>query len=100
MYGANLSYKLLCKYLDEVVAAGLVRFADGDFYVLTVKGREFLHKHKEYSKHCEMLEEHLNHINDVKSILERMCSNEVKIENCDEPCIVAKGGLKKNYDTA
>jgi predicted transcriptional regulator len=99
MYRANLSYKLLCKYLDEVVAAGLVRFVDGDCYVLTVKGREFLSRHEEYSKHCEMLEEHLNHINNVKSILERMCSNEVKVENCDEPCIAVKGGLK-NHDTA
>jgi predicted transcriptional regulator len=80
MYQANLSYKLLCKYLNEVIAAGLVRFVDENSYELTVKGREFLNRHKEYSKHYKMLEKHLNHINNVKSILERMCSNEVEVK--------------------
>jgi len=97
MYQANLSYKLLCKYLNEVVSAGLVRFVDGDCYVLTVKGREFLNKHEEYSKHCEMVEEHLNHINSVKSVLERMCSNEVGVENRDKSYRDVKGDLR-NHD--
>jgi predicted transcriptional regulator len=100
MYQANLSYKLLCKYLDEVVAAGLVRFVDGDCYVLTIKGREFLNRHQEYSKHCEMVEEHLNHINNVKSILERMCSNEVGVKNRDRSYTYDKGDLKRNHEAA
>jgi len=74
MYQANLSFKLLCKYLDEVMTAGLVRCENGDCYVLTVKGEEFLSRYQEYSRHCESLEEHLNHVNGEKDVLEKMCS--------------------------
>ena len=74
MYQANLSYKLLCKYLDEVMTAGLVSCEDGDCYVLTVKGKEFLSRYQEYSRHCESLEEHLNHVNGERDVLERLCS--------------------------
>ncbi|MFB0567423.1 MAG: winged helix-turn-helix domain-containing protein, partial [Candidatus Bathyarchaeia archaeon] len=45
MYQANLSYKLLCKYLDEVMTAGLVNCENGDSYVLAPKGKEFLSKY-------------------------------------------------------
>jgi len=75
MYQANLSYRLLCRYLDEVLDAGLVEPEDGDCYVLTGKGREFLSKHGEYSKRCRSLEEHLNHVNNEKTALEKMCFN-------------------------
>ncbi len=50
MYQANLSYKLLRKYLDKVITAGLVKTENGDSYVLTGKGEEFLNRHEEYSK--------------------------------------------------
>jgi len=75
MYQANLSYRLLCRYLREVLDAGLVNFDDGERYVLTVKGKEFLNKHEEYSKRCRSLEEQFNHVNSEKTALERMCSN-------------------------
>jgi predicted transcriptional regulator len=74
MYQANLSYKLLCKYLDEVLTAGLVSCEDGDSYVLTVKGKEFLNKYQEYSRHCDSLEEHLNNVNGERDVLEKLCS--------------------------
>jgi len=74
MYQANLSYKLLCKYLDEVLTAGLVSCEDGDSYVLTVKGKEFLNRYQEYSRHCESLEEHLNNVNGERDVLEKLCS--------------------------
>ena len=73
MYQANLSYRLLCRYLDEVVGAGLVKPEDDDCYVLTAKGKEFLSKHEEYSERCRSLEEHLNHVSSEKTILEEMC---------------------------
>jgi len=78
MYQANLSYRLLCRYLDEVLDAGLVEPEDGDRYVLTTKGKKFLSKHEEYSKRCRSLEEHLNHVNNEKTVLEKMCFNEGK----------------------
>jgi predicted transcriptional regulator len=75
MYQANLSYKLLCRYLNEVTQAGLVDFENKECYVLTEKGKEFLYRHEEYSKRCKSLEEHLNHVNGEKAVLEKMCLN-------------------------
>ena len=75
MYQANLSYRLLCRYLSEVVDAGLVKPEDDDCYVLTAKGKEFLSRHEEYAKRCQSLEQHLNSVNDEKGVLIRMCSS-------------------------
>ena len=83
MYQANLSYKLLCKYLTEVITAGLVNCEDGDCYVLTAKGKEFLKKHEEYSNNCKSLEKHLNHIDNERDILEKMCSTGTSHNNND-----------------
>jgi len=74
MYQANLSYKLLCRYLSEVLDAGLVSFQNGNFYEPTAKGKEFLKKYKEYSKRRTRLKEQFNRINKVKTELEKMCS--------------------------
>ena len=81
MYQANLSYRLLCRYLDEVVHAGLVKPEEDDCYVLTAKGREFLSRHGEYAKRCQSLEEHLNSVNDEKTALAKMCSYTRKGKN-------------------
>ena len=75
MYQANLSYKLLCRYLGEVMDAGLVGCDDGVLYVLTSKGKEFLSRYGEYSKHRKHIEVRLNDVNNEKTILEQMCSN-------------------------
>jgi len=72
MYQANLSYKLLSRYLTEVMKAGLVSFKDEDCYGLTNKGQEFLDRFGEYSKRCKHLEEHLNDVNNEKMVLQRM----------------------------
>jgi len=72
MYRANLSYTLVCRYLSEVLAAGLVYFDDEDCYVLTKKGKEFLNVYEEYSQFCKSLEEQSNHVNDKRVELEKM----------------------------
>jgi len=79
MYQANLSYKLLCRYLGEVQDAGLVSCENKDYYVLTGKGKEFLDRHEEYSKRCQSLEEQFNHTNTTKTWLEKMCSGKKAI---------------------
>jgi hypothetical protein len=73
MYQANLSYKLLCQYLDDVLDSGLVCFEKGELYVLTAKGKEFLDRHEEYSKRRKSLEKHLSNVNGEKTALENMC---------------------------
>lgn len=72
MYQANLSYSLLCRYLNEVTKTGLVLLQDNDRYVLSEKGKEYLEKHEEYSKRCKNLEEQRFSANDAKSSLERL----------------------------
>jgi len=75
MYQANLSYRLLCRYLDKVMDAGLVRFEGDDCYVLTGKGKEYLDRHEEYSKRCENLENYVNQVNSKRTALQKMCFN-------------------------
>lgn len=78
MYQANLSYRLLCRYLTEVTNAGLVKADNDDFYALTNKGKEFLSRHGEYAKRCRNLEEHLDSVSCEKSALVKMCSSSSK----------------------
>jgi predicted transcriptional regulator len=81
MYQANLSYKLLCRYLIEIVDAGLISLETGDCYVLTDKGKEFLHRHVEYAKRRNSVVQGLNHINNEKIVLAKMCSNSDSAKN-------------------
>jgi len=75
MYQANLSYKLLTQYLNDVVGADLVTFGTKDCYVVTQKGKEFLAKFGEYCKSRERAEVQLNHVEDQRAVLEKMCPN-------------------------
>ena len=57
MYQANLSFKLLTRYLNEVLEVCLIRFERRKrCYVLTRKGIEFLEKYKKYSRRNRRLE--------------------------------------------
>lgn len=78
MYRANLSYRLLCRYLDAVMDAGLISFEDDDCYALTGKGEKFLFRYEQYSKRCRSLKEQSIHVNDEKTALEEMCFNKGK----------------------
>jgi predicted transcriptional regulator len=75
MYQANLSYKLLSKYLMEVRKAYLVTFEKKRrCYVLTSKGTEFLERYKEYSRRNKHVEKQLNNVNGERKVLEKLCS--------------------------
>ncbi len=76
MYGANLSFSLLKRYLAEVLEAGLVCVDDEDKYKLTGRGQRFLVRFGEYSKRCVHVEEELNHVNDEKTVLESLIGGE------------------------
>jgi len=73
MYGANLSYKLVCQYLKDLLECGLVRHASGE-YSVTEKGREFIRKYQEYSESRKELREQINEINNKKLTLEKFIS--------------------------
>jgi predicted transcriptional regulator len=76
MYQANLSYKVLQRYLAEIIEASLVTFVSpGEHYALTPKGQEFLETYKEYSRTNKSLEKRLNDICTKRKILEGLCSS-------------------------
>lgn len=59
MFGANLSFKLLKKYLELVVNAGFVQ-VDNSTYSLTDRGSKFLDRyhdfHRRYAKAQKLIE--------------------------------------------
>jgi predicted transcriptional regulator len=72
MYGANLSYRLLEKYLQETVQLGFLRF-NSDGYEVTEKGQAFLEKYVDFSSRYSRLEKELQTATFEREILERMC---------------------------
>jgi len=76
MYQANLSYKVLTKYLTEVIEAGLVRLQRNErIYVITSKGIEFLEKYKKYSRRNKHIEDSLDDLHSKRKVLEKLSSN-------------------------
>ena len=71
MYGANLSFKLLTKYLNEVLDAGLI-CEKNSCYLITEKGKEFLKIYEDYEKEFVAVKEHSLRLNNGKEELERM----------------------------
>ena len=75
MYQANLSYRLLQKYLQEVKKAYLLNFERKERrYVLTSRGHQFLEVYKEYAKRNRVVEKTLNDVNGKRQMLEALCS--------------------------
>ena len=69
MYGANLSYTLLTRYLKDVMDMGLVRGEDGNIFKLTEKGSDFLQEFNGYCMHRGEVEEQLSDIKNMKAML-------------------------------
>jgi predicted transcriptional regulator len=76
MYKANLSYKVLQRYLAEVTEAALIRFESKTrCYVLTEKGKRFLEEYRKYHRSHKRIEKQLNEMQNQRQILEELCSN-------------------------
>jgi len=75
MYKGNLSYKLLTRYLREVIGAGLVCAGErSNIYQLTEKGKMFLRDFKDYSLNRAQVVEHMTAMNGLRTKLEGMCT--------------------------
>ena len=75
MYQANLSYKVLQKYLTEITGASLLDFHDPkQRYFITPKGREFLQTYREYSKDSKSMEKAQSLVDDKRKVLDELCS--------------------------
>jgi predicted transcriptional regulator len=82
MYQANLSYKVMQRYLAEIAGAQLISFEDGShLYTLTDKGREFLGAYEKYSKTNKHVEKRLNDVATKKKVLEALCPDEQLLVN-------------------
>jgi len=76
MYQANLSYKVLQRYLAEIVGSSLIGYEnDKQCYKLTDKGREFLEAYQKYSKTNKHVEKRLNDVASKKKVLLDLCPN-------------------------
>ena len=72
MFGANLSFKLLEKYLAVVKEAGFVH-VKGSLYQLTEQGREFLKRYRLFHDKYSRVQESLESLGDEHDKLERLC---------------------------
>ena len=71
MYGANLSYTLLCKYLSLVCCCGLINNASKN-YELTGKGIEFLRRYNTYDKKRKHFAESILELDSKRGLLEQI----------------------------
>ena len=71
MYQANLSYFLLCRYLDNVLDSGMAENKSG-LYSLTNKGKEFLEIYSEYDNNCKEIDERILELENTKKLLEKL----------------------------
>jgi predicted transcriptional regulator len=74
MFKANLSYKVLMKYLSEILEASLISFErERQCYTLTNKGHDFLNAYKDYCKINKHVEKQLSYIINSKKVLDELC---------------------------
>jgi predicted transcriptional regulator len=75
MYKANLSYRVLQRYLAEVIGASLINFEEKEqYYFLTAKGRKYLANYNDYSKTNKCIEKKLNDARAKEKALCDLCS--------------------------
>lgn len=73
MYQANLSYKVLQRYLAETIEAQLINFEnEHNSYTLTAKGKDFLEAYERYSKTNKHVEKRINDVATKKKVLESL----------------------------
>ena len=78
MFRANLSYKVLQRYLAELVEASLISYEDDKrCYILTNKGREFLDIYEEYSAANKLLKRRLEDARSKKRALDKLCLSNI-----------------------
>jgi predicted transcriptional regulator len=77
MYQANLSFKVLQRYLSDITGASLIEFEDAkNYYVLTDKGSDFLDAYQQYSRTSKHIGKQLDVMQNKRSKLEKLCSND------------------------
>ena len=75
MYQANLSYRIMEKYLSSLLENGLVERVDDSYYVVTWRGKEFLQMYTDYLKRCRRIGEEIGGAHKDRLSLENICFN-------------------------
>jgi len=73
MYQANLSYRLMEKYLNSLIDSGLLNYDEGSFYLITGKGKDFLQMYDDYLERCKRVDEEISGAQKDVLLLEDMC---------------------------
>ena len=73
MYQANLSFLQVEKYLKSLLGSGLMEFDGDSLYVITRKGKAFLHMYTSFVERCEQLKEETDTTAKDRLRLENMC---------------------------
>ena len=74
MFRANLSFKILEKYLSATVSAGFLRIDDCR-YILTDSGREFLRLYRENNESYVKAQKFLERLTSERKKLSTLCEN-------------------------
>ncbi len=75
MFSANLSFKLLEKYLDAVVKAGFVRI-ERSSYSLTEQGKGFLKQYRHFNERYTKVQGALEALIHEHDELDRLCEGQ------------------------
>ncbi len=75
MYQANLSYRLMEKYLKALLESDLIEY-DDSFYLITRKGKEFLQMYEDYLNRRRRIREEIERVRKERLLLENMCFND------------------------
>ncbi len=71
MYFANLSFALLNKYLQDALHVGFLQF-DGEKYLMTKKGEDFLQKYGLFTTQYSTVKAHLEKLHGEAEVLDKM----------------------------
>ncbi len=75
MYQANLSYRLMEKYLGSLLDSGLVACDDDSCYLITKRGKVFLERYQDYLDRRRKIGEEIRMVRKDRLVLEDMCFN-------------------------
>jgi predicted transcriptional regulator len=75
MYGANLSFHQVEKYLSALLRSGLLEHDVDSGYLITEVGREFLSLYESYLERSSVLKEEVERNTQDRLLLENMCFN-------------------------
>ena len=75
MYGANLSFHQVEKYLSFLLRSGLLEHDVDSGYLITGVGREFLSLYEEYLERSNVLRQEVERNTKDRLQLENMCFN-------------------------